>query len=108
MNGVQGVALLSVDGKVLYASFEDDTFISQKNTENWKMIMDSVDDFKELDLVFEKGRVYMRKTEEGYLVVSMTMDVSIAMVKLNCDIVIPELNKAQNSPKGLKRFFKFS
>ena len=107
MDGVYGLVLLSSEGKVLFESLDDNAFLPEKSSLSWNMIIESIEDFKEMDLVFEHGRYYMRKTETGFLMISMTLNVSIAMVKLNCDIVIPELKKIQSAGKGLKRFFKF-
>jgi hypothetical protein len=67
--------------------------------------------FKELtspvykDLVFEKGRIYIRKTEIGYLVILMALFVPIAMIRLNCDILLPMLKQLKSGRK-LGRFFK--
>ena len=106
MDGVHGMVFLSDEGKVLFESLDKDRFIREKSTSSWKMIIDSLDDFQQMDLVFEEGRFYILKTESGILIISMNHAVSIAMVKLNCDIIIPELKKMQ-SGKGLKRFFRF-
>lgn len=107
MSGVHGLVLLSPDGKVLFESLDDNRFLPEKSSLSWKMIIDSIEEFREMDLVFEKGRYYMRKTDTGFLLISMSHDVSMAMVKLNCDIVIPEIKKQLEGGKGLKRFFKF-
>ena len=104
MDGIHGVVLLSEDGKILFESLDKDYFAPEKSTSSWKMILDSLGDFKELDLVFEYGRFYILKNEMGILIISMSLHVSISMVKLNCDILLPELRKVQ-SGKGFKRFF---
>ena len=104
MDGVHGLILLSEEGKILFESLDSNYFVPEKSTSSWKMILDSLEDFQEMDLVFEGGRFYMLKTASGILIISMNLNVSISMVKLNCDIIIPELKKAQTG-KGLKRFF---
>ncbi|MDJ0622889.1 MAG: hypothetical protein QNJ17_07975 [Desulfocapsaceae bacterium] len=104
MDGVYGLILLSEDGKILFESLDNNYFAPEKSTSSWKIILDSLDDFHEMDLVFEGGRFYMLKTASGILIISMSLNVSISMIKLNCDIIMPELKKAQ-SGKGLKRFF---
>lgn len=106
MDGVQGLVLLSNDGEIQYESHGQGRFNLDKSTLSWKIIIEKFGQSQEMDLVYDGGRYYMRKTDNGFLLISMRLDVSIAMVKLNCDIVIPELKKAKTS-KGLKRFFKF-
>lgn len=105
INGVYGLVLLSSDGKVVFESLDDSKFVPEKSTMTWKMILDSLDDFKEMDLLYDHGRFYLRNTENGTIIVCMDLTVSMAMIKLNCDIVVPELKK--QTTKGLKRFFKF-
>lgn len=104
MDGVHGLIFLSEDGKILFESLDNSDFAPEKSTSSWKMILDSLENFHEMDLVFEGGRFYMLKTASGILIISMNLSVSISMIKLNCDIILPELKKAQ-SGKGLKRFF---
>ncbi len=106
MDGVHGIVLLSEEGKVLFESLDDTMFLPEKSRLSWNMIIESLERFREMDLVFEKGRFYIRKTEGGYLMISMGRHVSIAMVKLNCDILVPELTNVKPD-KGLKKFFKF-
>ena len=106
MDGVQGMVLLSGEGNVLFESLDKIRFLPDKSRFSWKMILERLDDIHEMDLVFEEGRICMLKTEIGVLVICMNLSVSIAMVKLNCDIIIPEFKKLQ-SGKGLKRLFRF-
>jgi hypothetical protein len=72
---------------------------------DWRFLIESLEGMRETDLIFEKGRIYIRKTEMGFLVVLMALYVPIAMVRLNCDILLPSL---QPSKPGRKfgRFFK--
>ena len=86
IDDVHGLVLLSDEGKVMFESLDDTKFLPEKSRLNWKMIIDSLEEFREMDLIFEEGRFYIRRTESGYLMISMGRDVSIAMVKLNCDI----------------------
>ena len=57
------------------------------------------------DLIFENSRVYLRRTELGYLFVLMDAFAQTALVRLNCDILAPSL-KEMKGGKGLRRLFK--
>lgn len=104
INGVQGVILLDDAGKVVFESVAAlRTGIKHRYT-NWKKLLDTVGNIREADFVFDNGRVYLRKTENGYLLVSMQSFASIAMVKLNCDILLPQLKSDKS--KGLKALFR--
>ncbi|MBL0714715.1 MAG: hypothetical protein JJV98_13555, partial [Desulfosarcina sp.] len=60
---------------------------------------------READFVYENGRFYVRAIDRGYLLVIMGPVVSIAMVKLNCDIILPQL-KTEKPVGKLKGLFK--
>jgi len=104
IKGVQGVIALDAGGKILFESVTSSrTGIKQRYT-NWKKLIDTIGNIREADFVFDNGRVYLRKTEDGYLLISMQSFASIAMIKLNCDILLPQLKSAKS--KGLKALFR--
>jgi hypothetical protein len=106
MDGVHGLVLLSDNGKILFESLSSDQFSPQRSKLNWKTIIESLGDFREMDLVFDYGRCYLRQTETGYLMISMGPMVPIAMIKLNCDIILPQLKKEKSGGSGFKAFFR--
>ena len=105
INGVQGIILLSGEGKVIYDSMEGKRSGMNLTFTNWKRLIDVLGNAREADFVFESGRFYLRQTHDGYLLISMQLHASIAMIKLNCDILLPHL-KSTKSSKGIKGFFK--
>ena len=104
LKGVNGVILMSSDGAVIFKHF-------QKSAEDlsdkwsWKKFVGALKGIKEADLIYEKSRIYIRRSDLGYLLVIMERQAPIAMLRLNCDIILPALKPA-NASKGLKRFFK--
>jgi len=102
--GVKGIMLFSFSGDLIFKEF-----ISPVNGEpgqrDWRFFIESLEDMRETDLVFEKGRIYIRKTEMGYLVVLMALFVPIAMIRLNCDILLPAIRQSKPD-RGFGRFFK--
>ena len=105
INGVKGIVLVSGEGKVVYDTDVDNQTNAGQTYSNWNKLLVSLGDAREAEFVFEKGRLYLRKTHDGFMIVRMQLIASIAMVKLNCDILLPQLKSAGNS-KGLKGFFK--
>jgi hypothetical protein len=104
IKGVQGVILLDTGGKVVFESVAYlRTEIKQRYT-NWKKLIDTLGKIREADFVFDNGRIYLRQSENGYLIISMQSFASIAMVKLNCDILLPQLKNDKS--KGFKALFK--
>lgn len=104
MEGVKGIMLFSFAGDLMFKEFFDDIAKEPKNRD-WSFFIESLDGMRETDLVFEKGRIYIRRTDIGYLVILMALFVPIAMLRLNCDILLPSLKQAKPSKK-LGRFFK--
>lgn len=103
-DGVTGVMLFAANGDVLFKAFPT-TVNAAPDHRDWRFLIESLEGMRETDLIFEKGRIYIRKTEMGFVVVLMALYVPIAMIRLNCDILLPSL---QTSKPGRKfsRFFK--
>ncbi len=105
MHDVHGLVWLSAEGKILFESFKKNRIRAGYTSFSWISIIESLGDFQEADLVFAQGRFYVRSTGSNYLLISMNERASRAMVKLSCDIILPELLKAKFG-KGIRGFFK--
>jgi hypothetical protein len=102
--GVKGILLFSFSGELIFKEFIPP--IDEEPEElDWSFFIESLEGMRETDLVFEKGRIYIRKTEIGYLVILMALYVPIAMIRLNCDILLPSLKQSKSGSK-FRRFFK--
>ena len=95
--------LLSLNGEVLYQQFRPDAKAPGPSPK-WRRFIEALDSVDESDLVFANGRLYVRRTPGGYLLVLAGSFVQSAMIRLHCDILLPELAKL--SDKKWKRFFK--
>jgi len=104
VEGVKGVILFSSQGEVIFKMFLS-AIPEEPETRDWALFFDSVSKVRESDLIFEEGRIYIRKTELGFLVILMNSSAPVALVRLNCDVLLPSLKPAKTS-KGLGRFFK--
>ena len=60
---------------------------------------------REIELVFEKGRLYVRRSTEGVLLVVMGLIAPTGMVRLRSDILLSGL-KETTPARGIKRFFR--
>lgn len=105
IEGVEGVMLLDSKGKIQFEDFN--TPKSQKlNMLNGQSLVDTFQGIEEAELLFDHYRVYVRKAGDRMIVVFAPGSAQIAMVRLNCNILIPSLLEKLNKPKGLGRFFK--
>jgi hypothetical protein len=107
VDGVRGVVFFTPSGERVFAEFN----IGGNGPEaggDWYALVVSLGKAREADLVFDKGRVHVRRTAAGVLVVVMGLIAPCAVVRLNCDILLPALNvrRSRRSASGIKRFFK--
>ena len=104
--GVKGILLFSFSGELIYKKLVS-PIKEEPEHRDWSFFIESLEGMRETDLVFEKGRIYIRKTDLGYLIILMALFVPIAMIRLNCDIVLPSLARPKPGKK-FRRFFKKS
>jgi hypothetical protein len=96
--------IFSLDGQLVYDDFSNDLSRTLENI-LWKSFIDSLSSIREADILFEDKRLYIRKAQACYLVVLMGLFAPVAMVRLNCDILLPSL-KPDMTSKGIGRLFK--
>ena len=101
--GVRGVMLISFNGEILYESFQPNVEKPAQNRD-WHLFLEILAKVSETDLVFADGRIYARRTPQGYILIVSSQFVQGAMIRLHCDIMLPELAKTEMKKK--KRFFK--
>ena len=104
MQGIKGVLLLSPKGEIVHQESRADDWPDLKKVK-WKSFLATLDGIREADLTFKQGRVYIRKADLGYLLIPMSNQASVPMLRLNCDILLPSLKPAKGT-RGLKRLFK--
>lgn len=96
VDGVHGLVLLSPEGHAVFASPDD----ASARMSDWTSMVKAVGPAREMDLLYDQGRLYIRRIDAGYLLVRMAPDTSIAMVKLSCDTLIPQLKPDRRSLFG--------
>ena len=104
LEGVKGLMLFSFVGDPVYREFNQAPPEGIEGRD-WSMFIDLLAGMRETDLIFKKGRLYIRRTDVGYLVILMGFFVPIAMMRLQCDILLPSLKPAK-STIGIRRLFK--
>ena len=104
MDGINGVLLLSHEGTVLFEEFLSSSSPAFEKRD-WLGFVAALGASREADIVFKEARIYIRRSEIGYLLVLVSPSVSMAMLRLNCDILLPSLKPAPK-PKGIKKLFK--
>jgi hypothetical protein len=102
-------ALSSVEGvkRVLFFSTAGERILDQPASESddpavsghWGALLECVRPMREAELVFSRAVIYARSCPAGTLVVVTGPVAPSALIRLNCDILLQELNAPR--PSGL-------
>jgi hypothetical protein len=98
---VRGVVVSSFEGEILFSE------PSMQIDKSLPLFVRALGPVREADLIFEKSRIYVRRTEMGYLVILLGVFASGAMLRLHVDMVLPSL-KDKGKAKGLRSLFRRS
>ena len=104
IDGVNGVVVLTDEGKTIFKEMSSTTTIKLDEID-WKLIIDAILGHREIELIYENGMLYVRKIEFGYMMVLVDVYVQLAIIRLNCDIVLPSLKNLKGN-KSYKHLFK--
>jgi hypothetical protein len=99
MEDVRGVVVSSFEGEILFSE------PSLEIERSLPLFIRALGTVREADLIFEKSRIYVRRTDIGYLVVLLGLFASGAMLRLHVDMVLPSL-KEREKGKGLRSLFR--
>jgi hypothetical protein len=105
IEGVNGIVILTDEGDVIFKDILSDTLTKIDELE-WGLFIGDIGGSREAELVYEQGLFYVRKVEFGYMIVIVDLHVQTAMIRLNCDIVLPSLQDLKTSKKYKKLFKK--
>lgn len=105
INGVLGILIVSPERNIL---FQDLTNLGLNNINETDLEIPFLllDGVREVDLLFERYRIYIRKCPVGYFWVIMAPDASAAMIRLQCDIIAPKMSLKKQTKRGISRLFK--
>lgn len=104
LDDVHGVMFFQYDGAMVYSKFRKKP-PKDVSEMDWPTLLSVFTHVQKAELVFEKVQFCIRTTESGVLVIVTGPFAMISMVRLNCDIILPTLEKTSRKPKGLRRFF---
>ncbi len=107
IEGVHGVLVVSAEGKILMTKFAKD-HLSEESVSSevsWDTFVIALGDAVEAEFLYEKIRVYVRKSRTGYIVVIVDDITPISMVRLNCEILLPTIDRMKG-PGRLSQILK--
>ena len=102
---VKAVMIFSPKGDVVFREGAPLFSGEREAEEAWPRLIGALQGIREMDLVFENIRLYIRKTDLGFLAVVMGHFAPAAIVRMSCDMLLPFLRQ-QSKTSGLKNLFK--
>ncbi|MFO7839254.1 MAG: hypothetical protein R6X08_07135 [Desulfosalsimonadaceae bacterium] len=107
IEGVRGVVYLTDEGSVAFsqAAQEYQADAGRIREAGWPALAAAFAGITETEMVFDSGRLYIRKGNNGYLAVILEDHAPVSMVRLNCEVLMSSLDK-QKSSKGIGQLFR--
>ncbi len=96
--------MLAFDGKVLHQNYLDDELGEHLSVAILHQFIDTLGIVQEADIIFARRRVYVRRISSGFLLVLMLPNAPMAMVRLQVDTLMPQLESSFKN-KGIGRLF---
>jgi hypothetical protein len=107
IEGVHGVLCLTTEGAVAFSQFSKSYGTESHRIEavRWPNLIKELAEIAEAEIMFDAGRLYIRRSSHGYLLVVLEDHAPVSMVRLNCDVLMPSLDK-QKFSKGLGQLLR--
>ncbi len=102
---VTAVILLDFNGDPVYKNFKTSS-PKEFQGKNWATLMEVLDQIQETEVVFDDCMMYTVRSESGVLFIIMKKSAAVALVRLNCSVILPSLNQMDFKPQHLGRFFR--
>lgn len=100
---VLGCLFVTNEGAIVHANLSTPSEIALEKYP-WLPLLQSLGELNEIDIFFDNTRLYIRKTNEGYLIMILEIYALLSMIKLHCNVLVSKLDS--NKPRKLRRFFK--
>lgn len=95
IEGVHGVIVIAADGTVMMSRFSDAHGAEQSRIGKieWASFVAELAEADEAELVFDRRRIYARKIRAGFFLAILDDIAPVSMVRLNCEILLPSLDR---------------
>lgn len=103
IEGVHGILVVSNEGNIITSKFsskfkhEEDKLSQIK----WGPFILELSGVTDAELIYDAARFYIKKSEVGYLIIFLGDDAQISMVRLNCEVLLPSLDRMKSTGKRI-------
>ncbi|RJP40580.1 MAG: hypothetical protein C4548_10540 [Desulfobacteraceae bacterium] len=101
IDGVHGVIVLSGEGGILMSRFSAAYSHEEERAGriDWASFVVELGDIMDAEFIFDAARFYVKKVEQGFLLVVMGEYAPISMVRLNCQVL--SLDRLKSTSKRI-------
>jgi hypothetical protein len=108
IDGVHGVMVIANNGNVMANKFspkfkQEEEKLGQMN---WSPFVLEISGITDAELIFDAAKFYIKKSAAGYLIVIMEDYAQLSMVRLNCEVLLPSLDKLKPASKRIGEIFR--
>jgi hypothetical protein len=103
IEGVHGVLVLANDGNIMANKFASKFKheADKLGQMNWAPFVLELSGITDAELYFDAAKFYIKKSDTGYLIVIMEDYAQLSMVRLNCEVLLPSLDKLKPASKRI-------
>lgn len=107
IEGVHGVLFLTDAGELSISQFATEYRSDEEKIKDvdWSSMVKELSGATEAEIMFDEGRFYIRKTNNGYLMIILDDHAPVSMVRLNCEVLLPALDK-QKTGKAFSQLLR--
>jgi len=108
IDGVHGLLVISDEGGLTLTKFSNQFKDEEEKLSriDWAPFTIELTSVNEAELFYETTRFYVKKSEAGYLIVLLGYEAPISMVRLNCEIMLPLLDRMKPTSKKIGALFR--
>lgn len=113
IDGIIGVIIINNSNIIDYKKFSDITYRNNndfdkylQNSINFDILKKVFELSNENLLIYDDLRLYVKKISNSYLLIAMKLYVPMSLIRLNCQILEPQLEKKLVNVKKFKFFSK--
>jgi hypothetical protein len=108
IDGVHGLLVISDEGGLTLSKFSQQFQGEEEKLSriDWASFTIELTGVNDAELLYENVRFYVKKSEAGYLIVILGYEAPISMVRLNCEIMLPSLDRMKSTSKKIGALFR--
>jgi hypothetical protein len=108
IDGVHGLMVVSSEGGVMLSKFSSNFRGEEEKLSeiNWEPFILEMGNVRDAELIYDRARFYIKRSETGFLIVMIGDNAPISMVRLNCEILLPQLTKIQPVSKRFGKILR--